>query len=1451
MAGELTPATNPRGTAKLTEVDQTDANCVDRAGIDCHPFIVPSVSDTFADFAPAARLLAEAYGVIAPHAMGVASIAKVLSQAKVRSLNAEQIRRFNRELIDAKICMRDAREGVRATTQWALPLTRFAHAADRLLPILAAFKSVYRRYWYDPHEREMLIRCYAVCRDFKRLQALIDEAPKVDDWRPLAEPLAADILEALPNRLIETALSGCLRHVYDTAAAAEPVIDICQELSVEPQVHAPEIAFIRLLQGRFDDAEAVFEALPATALATKPATTGLAATRALIATLRTDYDAAQRYIDAALAAEKVGTRRRNLFPDLPAFALSLLSLVRIDSPASHAQLDQLAHAANRLDITSDRELGFVLKAARAQAGRPVHVNYQHTPGFNVLLDGLAACWVGDFSAMPPQGWRAPMLEYRQRAATNGFAWIVAECDATLVRYAEGGEGQQRAFSPLEYGVPVTPSELPPWDSETSDGSSSMEGDRDGMPEFADSQDVHEALGTKTLAVPVAPVEEWEQSLRALEQLAYEANKKSGKRGVDVAKRRLVWDLEQEYDDILLTPREQRQNKNGSWSKGRKMALKRLGTEAPKMDFLLPQDREAAATISADYSWSGRPQYHLGARGLFALAGHPHVFNSAGESVDIVRRDPGLFIDEGADGTALVTVKPHGWDTDEYGVRSVSDRRYEVSRFTADHQQLFEVIPPEGLALPADGKSRLLEAVSALASQVRVQSATAEDASSAAHVDADSDPWVRLEPLDTGLTAALVVEPIADSDICFAPGEGGVTVFASKNGQRVQARRDLEAERNAEARLLESCRPLASRPTEYEPMVLYEPDECLELLQQLESIGARCKWPQSEPFRIVAQRSASSLALTVKSAAEWMQASGKLVVDDQRVLDLKRLFSLLEASRGSRFLKLGDGEFLALTKAFRQQLDDFASLSASSAGGAMRLHPLAALGLEAMFEDADLKADDGWRELCKKLRAAQSFEPNLPSTLQAELRPYQLDGYRWLARLSSWGAGACLADDMGLGKTVQTLALLLDRAPEGPALVVAPTSVTANWIDEARRFAPTLNVKAYTGVAASRTALLEDPLPFDIYITTYGVLQNDIDKLAAVEWHSAVLDEAQAIKNPTTQRARAARRLKARFRLVTTGTPIQNNLMDLFSLMSFVNPGLLGSREQFRRNFGLPVERDGDMEAQARLRRIIGPFMLRRLKTEVLDDLPERTEITLHVEMSPDEVTLYEALRERALDELEAARVEGPSLREGARRVQVLAHLTRLRLACCNPRLVMDAGVAALESSKLATFARTLEELLQNRHKVLVFSQFVTHLKLVEDHLQTAGIAYQYLDGGTPAKARAKRVAAFQAGKGDVFLISLKAGGIGLNLTAADYVIHMDPWWNPAVEDQASDRAHRIGQTRPVTIYRLVTAGTIEEQIVDLHHRKRDLADQLLQGTDAAGRLNADELLQLLHQPLGG
>jgi SNF2 family DNA or RNA helicase len=429
--------------------------------------------------------------------------------------------------------------------------------------------------------------------------------------------------------------------------------------------------------------------------------------------------------------------------------------------------------------------------------------------------------------------------------------------------------------------------------------------------------------------------------------------------------------------------------------------------------------------------------------------------------------------------------------------------------------------------------------------------------------------------------------------------------------------------------------------------------------------------------------------------------------------------------------------------------------------------------------------------------------------------------------------------------VQALALMLARALHGPALVIAPTSVCMNWIAEAEKFAPTLKVKLF-GRRPRRHARRRQA--FDLVVASYGLLQLDAAQFAKVRFNTIVLDEAQAIKNNATKRSQAVMALQGDFRMVATGTPLENHLGELWNLFRFINPGLLGTSDQFNLRFAGPIERAQDKRAEAgartRLRRLIQPFILRRTKAQVLAELPPRTEIVLPVELSPEETALYESLRRDALEKLAA--LEAPP---GQKSIQILAEMMRLRRACCNPQLV--APELGLVSSKLTVFARLLDDLLENRHKVLVFSQFVDHLTLIRQHLDARGIGYQYLDGATPMAERKKRVDAFQGGVGDVFLISLKAGGVGINLTAADYVIHMDPWWNPAVEDQASDRAHRMGQQRPVTIYRLVARHTIEEGIVELHKHKRDLADSLLEGTDLAARMSPGDMLRMLQDGLGG
>ncbi|MCW5831561.1 MAG: DEAD/DEAH box helicase [Labilithrix sp.] len=452
---------------------------------------------------------------------------------------------------------------------------------------------------------------------------------------------------------------------------------------------------------------------------------------------------------------------------------------------------------------------------------------------------------------------------------------------------------------------------------------------------------------------------------------------------------------------------------------------------------------------------------------------------------------------------------------------------------------------------------------------------------------------------------------------------------------------------------------------------------------------------------------------------------------------------------------------------------------------------------------------------------------LPADLRATLRDYQTRGVDWLAFLRSAGLGGVLADDMGLGKTLQTICAL--PAAPARALVVCPKSVVYNWHEEIARFRPGLSVAVYHG---PKRAL--DPRAA-VTLTTYAVLRLDADKLAAEAWDTVVLDEAQAIKNESSQTARAAFDLRAPFRLALSGTPVENRLEELWSVMHFANPGLLGGRTSFSERYSSPIAA-GDRAAAERLRAKIRPVVLRRMKRDVLPELPPRTDSVLHVELEETERVVYDAVRAAARKELAS------KLAEGAGVLAALEALLRLRQAACHPALV--PGQRAESSSKIERLLGALEEAAADGHKALVFSQWTSLLDLVEPHLEAAGVRYTRLDGAT--KDRGAVVSEFQDPSGPpVLLASLKAGGTGLNLTAADHVFLLDPWWNPAAEDQAADRAHRFGQERPVIVYRMVARDTVEERILALQEKKRALADVALGDAGGAAAITREELLALL------
>ena len=393
--------------------------------------------------------------------------------------------------------------------------------------------------------------------------------------------------------------------------------------------------------------------------------------------------------------------------------------------------------------------------------------------------------------------------------------------------------------------------------------------------------------------------------------------------------------------------------------------------------------------------------------------------------------------------------------------------------------------------------------------------------------------------------------------------------------------------------------------------------------------------------------------------------------------------------------------------------------------------------------------------------------------------------------------------MGLGKTVQLIAVLQDRAQNGASLVIAPASVCCNWRRELNKFAPTLNVQI---IGERWNSMLMEAKPGDVVIASYGMLFAHAADFVAREWNGIVLDEAQAIKNGYSRRTRAVKLLKSAFRVAATGTPVENSLTELWSIFDFLNPGLLGNETEFRKKLTV------NGRATERLKQLVAPFILRRTKKEVLSDLPMKTEVTIPVVMGKDEAAGYEACRRMALNELKAT---------AENQISILAQLTRLRRYCCHPSLVLpQIG----ESAKLEALVELLRGLKAEGHRALVFSQFTDYLSIVRDRLEHEGFCLLCLDGSTPTKERERLIDRFQSGEADVFLLSLQAGGTGLNLTAADYVILLDPWWNPAVEAQAADRAHRLGQHHPVTIYRLIAVGTVEERVMTLQEDKRSLSE---------------------------
>jgi superfamily II DNA or RNA helicase len=618
--------------------------------------------------------------------------------------------------------------------------------------------------------------------------------------------------------------------------------------------------------------------------------------------------------------------------------------------------------------------------------------------------------------------------------------------------------------------------------------------------------------------------------------------------------------------------------------------------------------------------------------------------------------------------------------------------------------------------------------------------------------------------------------------------------------------------------------------------------------QLRSLGWRVDLPTEYPYQVVAPDVPWYAHVADDEQPGWFNLELGIEVDGLRVNLLPGLLDLLQAMPSSAplerltpggrsfALKAGENRYVTVPpERLRILVKVLSELYQGDEGGVR--FPAARAGslgqLDAAFAErtvAGPRRGLAWTgatalaERGRGLAGAAAAAP-VPGGLRATLRPYQEDGLRWLQHLRAHDAGGVLADDMGLGKTLQTIAHLVAEKEAGrldaPALIVAPTSVVGNWRRELGRFAPHLRVQLVRG-AGRRFQWLQAGR-CDVALTTYSLLVRDEALLASRQFSMLILDEAQAIKNPRSQAHRAAARINARHRLCLSGTPVENHLGELWALFDFLNPGLLGDADWFRHRFAVPIEREQNFERLRALREQVAPFVLRRTKEEVARDLPPKTEIVRPVELGGAQRDLYESLRVAGHAEVRKV-IARKGL--GGSTITILDALMKLRQVCCDPRLVRgEAATGVRESAKYDVLMDLVGQQLAQGRRVLVFSQFASMVKLIAEGLTARDVRWVALTGATADRQAA--VDTFQQRRADVFLITLKAGGTGLNLTTADTVIHYDPWWNPAVQAQATDRAYRIGQTRPVFVYNLIVAGSVEERMLALQRRKRELADGIL------------------------
>ena len=936
-----------------------------------------------------------------------------------------------------------------------------------------------------------------------------------------------------------------------------------------------------------------------------------------------------------------------------------------------------------------------------------------------------------------------------------------------------------------------------------------------------------AFGNKPVSTLAKAKDPWELMLDRL--IAIESQQKDV---ADEGEHRVMYTIMSDGESVEL--REQNRLKDGRWGSGKQLPWNRFisGTE-PFMD-------RTDQAIVADVRFLGASRLTVGII-LPHLVGSDRVYT--GEQtpfrrVTIEEQKPYVIVERTADGGFHLQ--------SNVTFQDLLSQSNAYHRDTAMHYIYFPMSDRERTILqellsvtdfPAAAEEKLAKLLPNIATITDIHSDLLPSDKDLETLEAQTRILIRLTPDPTAQTlfdAYVLVRPLIGGNMALTPVQGDrVIIDQNETSGRVRIERDMEGEARNLATFLQFCQARDIELTENLNAHL-STQQVLDVLAFVSShpeISA-VEWPEGERLRMrSAQKSDWNISLTQRG--RWFEIEGDVRLNDNSLLTAQQLLQALGNSHGG-YVQLQNGDYLWLSEKLRKQLDAFESLTTTENNHPAISALQASMLTELVNGEIDIRHDEHFLEYKERIQRAEESSAEVPKELLATLRPYQLDGFQWLMRLSAWGAGACLADDMGLGKTVQTIAFLLAHAQEGAALVVAPASVVPNWRNELHRFAPSLNVYNLSEYY-DRQHVVEEATGGDVIIITYGLMVPAQEILSKKRWNITVLDEAHNIKNRGTKTSAACMQLQATHRIILTGTPVQNHLGELWNLFQFINPGLLGTYEVFHQKFIIPIENMQDTERQQQLQTLVAPFMLRRTKQAVAKELPEKTEITLEVELTDDEMAFYEVIRREAEQRVKE---EGDQLT-----ITALAELTRLRRTACSAELTDSSWIDG--SSKINAFMELVQNIVEGGHSVLVFSQFTSFLAIVERALKEAHLPFLYLDGSIPMRQREQLVSDFQKGKSPIFLISLKAGGVGLNLTAANYVIHLDPWWNPAIEQQATDRAYRIGQTQAVTVYHLISHHTIEEKILRLHENKRAISDSILEGADQNFKLTAKDMLEML------